>query len=199
MSYQVKMIANEEQINTCELFQVDNYQWSGSYRPKTYGRMGILNGNTILVLMTTVEKEPLRRYTGNDEAVYEDSAMEAFFNFSPDRGMEYVNFEVNANGAMLSAFGDKHKRKFLKERSAARAVCKVSIGEDSWNVLLRIPMELIYDLYGIKALEKGGRFTCNFYKISEDPAIEHYASFSPIESRNPNFHLPEFFEDAIIA
>ncbi len=34
---------------------------------------------------------------------------------------------------------------------------------------------------------------CNFYKISEDPAVEHYISFSPIDSEKPNFHLPVFF------
>ena len=31
-------------------------------------------------------------------------------------------------------------------------------------------------------------------KFQEDPAVEHYISFSPIDSEKPNFHLPVFLQ-----
>ena len=42
------------------------------------------------------------------------------------------------------------------------------------------------------------RFAVIFFKISETPEIEHYASAYPINSTEPNFHLPEFFGTAVI-
>lgn len=110
----------------------------------------------------------------------------------------YMNFEMNANSALLSGFGVKPNRKRIRDLTDLRASCDVRIDENSWNAVLKVPMELICDIYNIKPLGKGDSFTCNFYKICEDPSIEHYASFSPINNPTPNFHLPQFFAKAII-
>ncbi|MFR4916405.1 MAG: carbohydrate-binding family 9-like protein [Coprococcus phoceensis] len=59
----------------------------------------------------------------------------------------------------------------------------------------RIFLEKICDLEAIKS---GKIFYCNFYKISEDPEIEHYGAYAPIGSETPNFHLPVFFAEAIV-
>lgn len=47
-------------------------------------------------------------------------------------------------------------------------------------------------------LDVGSSFWCNFYKISEAAEIEHYASYAPIRTEIPSFHLPEFFATADI-
>ena len=54
--------------------------------------------------MVCEEKDPLRTYTEDFDPVYRDSAMEAFFQFIPEQEV-YLNFEVNANGALLAAYG----------------------------------------------------------------------------------------------
>jgi hypothetical protein len=161
--------------------------------------MALLKDYGFVISMTAIEKNPLRRFWQKDDPVYNDSAMEAFLNFAPHQAEQhYLNFEMNANGALLSAFGSNRKRETLSKLTTLSAACKAELGEASWSILLEIPMELICSIYPIQPLLKGDSFTCNFYKISEDPAIEHYASFAPIQSDLPNFHLPEFFENTII-
>lgn len=199
MPYYVKRIAGVEQIDQCDVFQIDHYQWLGSYRPKAYGSMGYREGYGLIVSITVEEKNPLRHYQHRDDPVYKDSAVEAFFDFSPKSGKQkYFNFEMNGNGAMLSQFGNRGNRQFLKHLTNQSARCDVAIKERSWSAILQIPMELITELYQMKPLEKEDRFTCNFYKICEDPGLEHYASYAPIDSPSPDFHLPEYFTEAVI-
>lgn len=134
--------------------------------------------------------------------VYKDSCLEAFLNFAPeDLEKGYLNFEVNANSALLNGFGPGRgiKRKNLKELTSFKAISEAKIEENSWNVLLKIPMELVCDLYQIEPLRKGDSFTCNFYKTSDEPAIQHYGSYSPIDNPTPDFHLPKFFAKAMIS
>lgn len=161
--------------------------------------MCLLAGYGLVISMTALEREPLRRYTQDDDPVYKDSALEGFFDFAPGKPETgYLNFEMNSNGALLSEYGGNGNRRAVKECTPWRACCEAVREEEQWSVLLRIPMELICDLYGRAPLAVGDTFTCNFYKISEDPVLEHYASCYPIISPVPNFHLPEFFGHAII-
>lgn len=196
--YQVNVIQKVEQLKDCPVFHMDHYQWTKEYRPEAFGLMALLENYGLVISMTAREKDPLTRYTENEDPVYKDSGMEAFLNFKPASTKEYFNFEMNSNGALLSGFGVKPNRKRVCQITSSHALCEAKIEEASWSVLLRVPMELICELYQIAPLKKGDHFTCNFYKISEDPSIEHYASYSPIVSEKPNFHLPEFFGDAVI-
>ncbi len=197
--YQVKTIDKIEELNHCNKFQIDHHLWEKEYKPAAFGRMAVLAGYGIVVSMTAMEANPLCRFYKEDDPVYKDSALEAFLNFDPehpDKG--YLNFEMNANGAMLSEFGINRNRRKIKDFVSCRAVCEAKISDHNWQVLLKIPMALICELYQREPLKSGDVFTCNFYKISEDPRIEHYASYAPVKSQVPNFHLPDFFGRAAI-
>jgi hypothetical protein len=196
--YKVQIIENIDQMKHCPIFHINHHQWRQEYQLQAYGQMALQPDYGLIVTMTAMETNPLRRFTEDDSPVYKDSALEAFFTFAPeqpDKG--YLNFEMNAYGAMLSEYGVKGNRKKLKEVSPYHAECTVSLDENSWSVVLKVPMELIYDVYG-KSLQEGDIFTCNFYKISEDPSIEHYISYSPIDSSVPDFHRPDDFATAVI-
>ena len=55
------------------------------------------------------------------------------------------------------------------------------------------------DLRTAEILGEGSYFYMQiFIKISESKEAEHYASYSPILSSVPSFHVPEFFADAKI-
>lgn len=196
--YSIDIIENIEQLEVCPTFYINNYQWTKNYRPYAFGQMALLKDYGIVISMTAMEKNPLRRYVMNEDPVYLDSGLEAFINFNPDYGKEYLNFEMNANGALLSQYGKDRNRTKLSQLTSYRALCTAKIEAEAWSILLKIPMELICDVYKIKPLKKGDMVSCNFYKISEDPSIEHYASYSPIDYPTPNFHLPEFFGKAVI-
>lgn len=199
--YQVYNIKTIDQLKECPVFHINHFNWTKEYRPKAFGQMALLDGYGFVVALTAIETDPLRRYVEDGSPVYKDSCLEAFLNFAPenlDKG--YLNFEMNANGALLNGFGSGRgeKRKDLKEFTPFKAICEAKIEEDSWNVLLKIPMELVCDIYQIEPLKEGDGFTCNFYKTSDEPAIQHYASYSPIDNPTPNFHLPVYFGKVMI-
>lgn len=199
MAYQVRRIIELEQLKDCDVFQIDHYQWTEGNKPKAYGQMALLADYGLVISMTAVERDPLRTFTEDDDPVYRDSGLEAFLNFAPNQiPQHYLNFEMNANGALLSQFGTSGTRKSLTSLSTVKASCEAIIEDTTWNVLLKIPMELICSMYTIKPLQQGDSFTCNFYKVCEASGIEHYASHAPINSDTPNFHLPEFFTQAIV-
>jgi hypothetical protein len=196
--YEVKNIPTIEQLKDCPVFRIDHHQWIQDYMPLAYGQMALLGNREIVVSLTAIETNPLRKYTENEDPVFKDSGLEAFFNFNTELTRAYFNFEMNANGALLSGYGENRSRRTVSQVSAWHAVCTAEIAEHSWSVLLRIPMELICEVYQREPLKKGDTFTCNFFKISEDPSIEHYVSYMPVNSDVPNFHVPESFGSAVI-
>lgn len=199
MAYQVHIINTLEELEQCELFHINHYQWVEGYQPKAFGRMGLLRDFGLVISMTAMESNPLTTYTEDNDPVYLDSALEAFLNFTPKREIPYyINFEMNANGAMLNDMGIVGDRKSVFTNVPFRGSCKVIREADSWSVLLKIPMVMICNIFGIQPLQSGDYFTCNFYKICESIELEHYASYAPIVSEKPNFHLPQFFETAVI-
>lgn len=210
ITYDTLTIEKREEIHTCPLFSVDHVQWNSTISPVTVGRMGYVPGEGLFVYLKCYERDPLRTMTRPVDRVCLDSAMEAFFAF-PDRPVRaneavvpdddglYCNFEINANGAMYAKTGrGRQGRMPLLEAEFAAADVRATILPDSWEVTFLVPLMLLSRVANITGFSPGDVFFCNFYKISETPAIEHYLSFSPIEAEQPNFHLPRFFAKAII-
>jgi hypothetical protein len=119
--------------------------------------------------------------------------------YRPDDDGLYFNFEINANGAMYAKTGRGRKGRspLLPEEMEAAGV-RARLLPGGWETEFLLPLPLLRRLVGIDEYKPGDVFFCNFYKISENPDIEHYLAFSPIESETPNFHLPRFFAKAIL-
>lgn len=197
--YPVHIIESLDYLHQCPTFLIDQYKWPKEYEVQAYGQMALLKDYGLIITMTAKEENPLTTYTKDNDPVYKDSGMEAFLNFAPnDLNAGYFNFEMNSNGAMLSGFGPVGNRKRVNEITHFTGICTAKKDKETWSILLKLPMELICDVYNIPPLKSGDQFTCNFYKISEDPSIEHYGSFAPITYPKPNFHLPQFFANAKI-
>ncbi len=200
MTYDVLMLQSPDEISRCLVFQVDQFNWGGSYRPLTTGRLGYLPETAFILEMECQEKDPCRTYLQDNDPVYLDSAMEAFFCFAPGEQKPcYLNFEINANGAMLACYGrERQNRTPLPEKLLEGLVCHAQINEGSWGIRLVLPVKLIRAIYPDAPLNADSLFTCNFYKIKESAGQTHFASFSPIPTPEPNFHLPEYFAKAYI-
>ena len=111
----------------------------------------------------------------------------------------YINFEINANGAMYAKYGKGRKnRKFITDEQYEMAECKAEIKEDRWSLEVLFPEPFLNGVCNFTEIKEGKTFYCNFYKIAMSEDIEHYGSYSPIESETPNFHLPVFFAEAVI-
>ena len=59
-----------------------------------------------------------------------------------------------------------------------------------------LPLELLEEIGGPIPQIAGTKIACNFYKVCEGGNAEqiHYASYSPVDVPEPDFHRPEFFE-----
>lgn len=204
MRYQVKKIRMKDELELCNLFEVANYMWDSKMSPKVYGRMGYLENKGLYVKMYCEEVNPKREFHNHRDPVYQDSTMEVFLAF-PEKdealsnNVMYTNFEMNANGAMYAAFGKGRKgRQFISDEMYELSGCHAEIEDDRWSVEVIFPESYLRSICDLDAMLAGGTFYCNFYKISESKEIEHYGSYSPIDSETPNFHLPVCFAEAVI-
>lgn len=77
---EVRLIENKELLESAELFKIENLLWGTEKIAKTYGYIGFVLGEGLYIKLVCVEKNPLRIYKKDQDPVYKDSAMEAFFN-----------------------------------------------------------------------------------------------------------------------
>lgn len=197
----VKILNNNQELNTVSPVSADTLLWGTTSAPGTRFYLGFVPEDGFYLQMVCEEKNPRRIYRNHKDPVYQDSAMEAFFQFTPDDGFSdvYLNFEANANGALLAAYGSSQTdRAFFTNADYEAFQCRSRIEEDTWTVSLRIPLSVLERIYGPLTLKAGSVFKCNFYKIAEAADIEHYASYAPILTSAPCFHMPEYFASAVL-
>jgi len=207
MTYPVHVIESKEKLDHCPVFQVNHYLWDSLRQPETFGQMAYLDGRGLFLRMTCMEQDPKREFQNHRDMVCKDSAMEAFFAFPdpnlrqtppPSNDCLYLNFEINANGAMYAKYGPgRQGRQFITDEEYALTGAKAAIESDRWTAELLIPDPLLERL-GLPKFKVKDTFFCNFYKIAEDPAILHFGAYHPIPVEKPNFHLPAHFARAEI-
>lgn len=175
---------------------VDVYPWGCPWDEEDYltvAAMAALTDAGLHILMACDELEPLATFTENDQPVCQDSCLEFFVNFAPEKGSDYLNLECNANGAIWSAYGpDRAHRQFLKDMGLAAPKVTVHKSEFGWGVEYLIPQETIQALCG-RALKPGDTFSANFYKCGDCTDTPHYAVWNPVEAPQPDYHRPECF------
>lgn len=194
--YLVKRIAGRNEIGFCETANIDNFMWTSDYKPHCEAKIGYIPDEELIVSFTVSESEPLCVYHENEEPVYMDSAVEAFFSFGED-GKKYMNLEVNSYGAMLANFGVKGNRVKISSISNALVEIEAKMAGKEWSVTLYVPDRMIKDLFG-QNVSASEDFRFNLYKICSTKGREHYASFAPIDSDHPDFHRPDCFAEAVM-
>lgn len=208
MAFSVSLLSTKDDLNSSYAFPIDRFQWTCAIHPQTTVRIGFLPNVGLLLRFDCIESDPKRTFTTPQSPVCLDSAVEFFLTLAPQLNAEtgvpsndclYLNFEMNANGALHAKYGKGRKNRItINEQTYRDCNCHVDVQSDLWIAYLCVPLPLLNELYGIDNLKKGDSFYCNFYKISESPEIEHYVSFSPVFNKTPNFHLPCCFEKAVI-
>lgn len=125
--------------------------------------------------------------------MYLDSCLEAFLAFYPEAGSAYINFEMNASGALLMQFGpDRANRRMLERADGAPRVTPFS-GDAEWGVVLDVPFAFVQRVYGMAEPPRAEALRGNFYKCGAVPGREHYLCWAPIDAPAPDFHRPECF------
>lgn len=177
--------------------RLNNYHWESDppYRPNTYFKMGIVSED-LVAMLKCYEESPRAAFTGRDDPIYRDSCLE-FFVAPLENRDEYVNVEMNANGAFLCEFGKgKLDRVLVSSLTASSPIVESFKGDDMngayWGVTAKLTKSFLRELYKTDEIN----FTtvkANFYKCGDDCEIPHYIAFSPVTTLPPGFHNPECF------
>ena len=185
-------------LDALEKINIDYSPWDDHFDGKVSFTISY-DADTIYIKYFVLEKDVIAKYININDPVYKDSCVEFFIAFDGEEN--YYNFEFNSKGTCLAQNGNsKNERNFLAV-SSIKKIKTISTfrnnkegGFVEWELIVAIPREVfsydhINDFSGKKA-------KMNLYKCGDDLPKPHYLCWSPIQSEEPNFHLPEFFGEA---
>ena len=175
---------------------VDKYVWGGDYRPKTYAQLVFVPGSGFIARLTTYEKEPKAVYKNDMDPVYTDSCLEFFARYKKGG---YINCEVNANGAILSAYGEGRAKRTPLDKIAGRFPdVRIIKKKDRWTAEIFVNLDIIKSVYGTASFRENSVIYGNFCKCGDECEFAHYGSFAQIKTEQPDFHRPEYFAKMIL-
>lgn len=169
---------------------------------------------SIYVLLLTkgeAEREPLTTVKAFQGPVHNDSCLEFFFSFEPERSM-YMNIETNSVATKYIAIGEAREDRYklsleeanlLQIEAVPRALDSLrNLAFDyDWGVFIHIPLSLLAKFWpsipnedgSLKKLVSEQEIAANFYKCGDEAKPVHFLSWSEIISDEPDFHRPECF------
>ena len=191
MKYQI-IRGERAALENAEKAIIADVPWGSSYTPDCHFQGIYVEGEGFLFRLTCYEKNPRITYLEPGGEVCEDSCLELFLNFAPEKTADYVNFEMNAAGAYLFGVGpDRYVRTELN--TPVMPTVEAKIEEDRWSVTLLIPNETIFSLYGKIDFAPGYRLTGNAFKCGDLTESPHYLSWSPMQRDAMDFHRSDRF------
>ena len=198
MEYEVKTVGSVDWDNIPKAV-IDSYRWGRDYTPEAYAQLAYIAGKGFALKMTCLESTPKAVYEHYGDPVYKDSAMEFFASFDASSPL-YMNFEMNSNGAFLSAVRKSRKEKTPIDRivDISEIIIKNTVLPAQWSVEVFFSVNIVEKLFGVREFPKGYRFKGNFYKCGDETAVPHFGSWAPIDLPEPDFHCPAYFGDLVI-
>ncbi|MDL2300358.1 carbohydrate-binding family 9-like protein [Clostridiaceae bacterium OttesenSCG-928-D20] len=199
----IRKISSISELDSLPALELNNWQWTCKTRPETRAHLAWIEGEGIAVKFHIEEKSPKMESQTPLTHVHEDSAVELFLSMTgeekPGLSSMYLNFEANAAPVLYACTGAGRKGR-EKISPEEYELCKISskIEEDFWEVSFLVPLSVLKRVCNISGLREGDCLWLNLYKLSEDEALEHYASYSKVELESPNFHRPDFFIKAVL-
>jgi hypothetical protein len=189
-----------------EPIELTHFRPEGSaHRPRTRARL-LHTGDGISGLFQVEDRYVRSVHQRFGEPVCEDSCVEIFLEPRPGRG--YLNFEWNAGGTLLASHVTDPRRvggalaaaRPLSERDGRLVLARSSLPSVvapelatpvSWSLAFFIPLAVLERPLGPLGPLGGQRWRANLYKCGDKTSHPHWASWSPLDSRN--FHRPECF------
>ncbi len=198
--YRVVRTAGAPDWNSVEKLAVEICPWGGTYHPAVCAQVVHEEGKGFHVRMLCEEAEPQAVYTQPDDPVCQDSCMEFFADFAPEKGIGYMNLEANSIGTMLLGLGvERHGRVRVRDLGCPLPQLNAFREGRFWGWQAFIPLETVGALYGKTAFAAGDVIRANFYKCGDKTAVEHYIVWNNITSANPDYHRPECFGKLVLA
>lgn len=197
--YPIKTFQSVDQINWETLEKAPlHYRWlNNDYEPATYGQIAFVPSMGFLIHMVCKEANPKAVHSGPDGHAYLDSCMEFFAQYV-NHDPRYINIEMNATTAVLSAIGSNRFDRIPVMQKVGKTwnVTHEALSDHGmWSIIACVPLEMLSELYGIPVdmIEVGYKFKGNFYKCGDECEIPHYGMWAPIDLPSPDFHCPAYF------
>ena len=175
------------------------YPWDeNGYKPKVVYELS-MNEDGFVMHITVPESDPKRVKTEHLQFVHEDSCVEWFVNFMPEKCDRYFNFEVNANGIMNVAFRkDRYDKQLLTLEDIVSLGIKADIYAEHWEVAYTVPFTLIQKYIPEYQFEEGMTIRANFYKCGDLTEFNHYGVWNPLPLDKLDFHQQEYFGKIVL-
>ncbi len=191
--YETYVFENEPEWESVPEGKLEFSNWDSKAHYNTFFRLCFVRGKGIYLRMRTDETELRREGVKRDDNIWEDSCMELFLCPFSHR-QEYLNFEMNPNGAYLCQYGEgRQGRVFLSTLTDIGADVSAHISADGWSLELFVPESLVSEAFGEHFSAAAGTLRGNFYKCGDLTAKPHYDSFNKMTTLPPGFHNPECF------
>lgn len=192
--YRVVRVSGVPDWSTVEKAPVALYPWGGEYRPETFGQVVLEEGRGFRIRMSCREQNPLAVHTQPDDPVCQDSCLEFFADFVPEKGVGYLNLEANSLGTLLLGLGvQRAGRVRVRELGCPLPTLTAFREGEYWGWEALVPFSMLGALYGKDRFEPGDVFSANLYKCGDKTAVEHYGVWNPVTAPSPDFHRPECF------
>lgn len=162
------------------------------------------NGSGLFLRYAVRENSIRAKHTEDFGAVWTDSCVEFFV--SPDDadgGKGYYNFEFNAIGTSLLCYGENRQNRQRAPAEVMNTILRYPLlgrqaiahqhGDFFWMLLVYIPATALFR-HQFSSFT-GKTMKANFYKCGDELETPHYLSWKPINTKNPDFHRPESFDE----
>ena len=206
-SIEVDAQPEEAPWESAPIARIDQFPWQKlDYLPKSEVRV-LYDDAHLYLLFSCVERYIKATHVGHQTEVWLDNCVELFTSPSPDLSEPYFNFEFNCLGSILLGVGkERIGRVPVSVKEIEGIACKATFqepvdlqdeSEKTWYLEVAIPFALISRHSGAAAPQPGTVWRANFNKCSESTKAIHHATWAKVETKDPDFHRPEFFGELV--
>lgn len=193
---------NKSQWKKVKEIAITNYMGKvPDFQPVAKAKMMYDDGN--LYLIFHVDDRYVRLQTSSfNGKVFEDACVEFFFSPDSNLPLSYFNLEMNAGGKALMEYHHDSKTTRLTAEDFEKVEIAHSMPEKldheitepvTWTVEYRLPLAMLKKFSNVSQPAKGTVWKANFFKTSSKNSNPHYITWSFVDNKTPQFHLPQYF------
>lgn len=186
-------------LSVYELHPIQCVNWPEKFPEKPIvGFRMAHNGTELFIRFTVEENATLAAIREDNGEVWTDSCVE-FFLALDDSG--YYNFEFTCIGKALLGFRKERPNAVHAAPEIMQSIKRLStLGKDNfeekklgkpWELTVAIPTSALFK-HQIRQW-KGLTVQTNLYKCGDNLTQPHFLSWAPIDTPEPNFHVPRCF------
>ncbi len=194
---------NKSQWKKIKEISITNYMGAiPAFKPVAKAKMMYDDENLYLIFRVEDRYVRLQTAAKFNGKVFEDACVEFFFSPDSKLPLDYFNLEMNAGGLALMGYHPGGKTVYLDEKDFENVEIAHSLPERlekeitdpvTWTVEYKLPLAMLKKFSNVTQPAKGVVWKANFFKTSSKNSNPHYITWSFVNNKTPQFHLPQYF------